>query len=127
MDNFHQCGKYSTQIAIHQAELRIKENMSDQKYLSISSLQTDYVNLDRRSGCGKNSEREDIIQTKFTFCGSANHSAEKCFKRVRKEKKKVCAARNSDNRHTERTARKCSGCRSEDHLISKCTNPPKDD
>ena len=43
MDNFHQRGKYSSEIASHQAELRIKENFTDQKYLSISSLQTDYL------------------------------------------------------------------------------------
>ena len=27
LDNFHQGGKYSAQIAIHQAELRIEENL----------------------------------------------------------------------------------------------------
>ena len=31
---------------------------TDQKYLSISSLQTDYLNLDSISGYGKDSERE---------------------------------------------------------------------
>ena len=41
MDNFHQGGKYSAQIASHQAELRREENFTDQKYLNISSLQTD--------------------------------------------------------------------------------------
>ena len=30
LDNFHQGGKYSAQIAIHQAELRIEENFTDQ-------------------------------------------------------------------------------------------------
>ena len=38
MDNFYQGGKYSTQIASHQAELRREETFTDQKYLSISSL-----------------------------------------------------------------------------------------
>ena len=38
LDNFHQGGKYSAQIAIHQAELRREEKFTDQKYLSISSL-----------------------------------------------------------------------------------------
>ena len=54
LDNFHQGEKYSDQIASHQAELRRKENVTDQKSLSISSLQTDYLNLDSRSGCGRN-------------------------------------------------------------------------
>ena len=38
LDNSHQGGKYSAQIAIHQAELRREEKFTDQKYLSISSL-----------------------------------------------------------------------------------------
>ena len=45
MVNFHQGGKYSARISSHQAELRREENFTDQKYLSISSLQTDYLNL----------------------------------------------------------------------------------
>ena len=31
-----------------------------------------------------------------------------------------------DNRQTERTSRKCFRCGSEDHLIKKCPNQPKD-
>ena len=31
-----------------------------------------------------------------------------------------------DNRRTEYTPRKCFRCGSEDHLIAKCPNPPKD-
>ena len=46
------------------------------KYLSISSLQNSYLNLDRRSGCGRNSERANIVQTKCNFCGGAHHYAE---------------------------------------------------
>ena len=46
MDNFHQGEKYSSQIAIHQVELGRDEIFTDQKSLSISSLQTDYLNLD---------------------------------------------------------------------------------
>ena len=41
LDNFHQGGKYSAQMASHQAELRIEENFTDQNVLNISSLQTD--------------------------------------------------------------------------------------
>ena len=61
LDNFHQGGKYSAQIAIHQAELRREGKFTDQKSLSISSLQTDYLNFDSSSGCGKNSERANIF------------------------------------------------------------------
>ena len=55
LDNFHQCGRYSSQIANHQAELSREETFTDQKSLNISSFQTDYLNLDRRSGFGINS------------------------------------------------------------------------
>ena len=84
LHKFHQGGKYSAQIAIHQADFRRKENFTDQKYLSISSLQTDYLNIDSSSGCGKNSEKANTVQTKCTFFGGDNHSAEKCFKGIRK-------------------------------------------
>ena len=46
MDNFEQGGKYSAQIASHQAELRREEIFTDQKVLKISSLQTDFLNID---------------------------------------------------------------------------------
>ena len=46
LDNFHQVGRYSAQIASHQAELRREEIFTDQKYLSITSLKNDYLNLD---------------------------------------------------------------------------------
>ena len=75
LDNFHQGGKYSDQISSHQAELRREEKNTGQKYLSISYLQTDYLNLDSRSGFGENSERANTVQTKCTFCGVAHHSA----------------------------------------------------
>ena len=61
LDNFHQGGKYSSQIASHQAELRKEGKFTDQKYLS---LQTDSLNIDSSSGCGKNSEIENLVQTK---------------------------------------------------------------
>ena len=46
LDNFHQGGKYSSQIASHQVWLIREETFPDQKYLSISFLNTDYINLD---------------------------------------------------------------------------------
>ena len=107
LDNFHQDGKNSAQIGIHQAELRREEKFTDQKSLSISSLQSDYLNIDRRSDCGKDIEIENLVQTNYTFRGGANHSAEKCFKRTRKENEIVCTDCDSDNRHMECTPCKC--------------------
>ena len=87
MDNFHQSGKYSAQLASHQAELRREENFPDQKCLNISSLQTDYLNLyNSVSGSSRHNERAHYVHTKRTFCGLNNHSAEKRFKRIRQEK-----------------------------------------
>ena len=80
LDNFHQSGKYSAQIDSHQAELRREETFTDQKYLYISSLQTDYLNLDSSSSSGRNNERSNTFQKKRNFCGGVNHSAEKWFK-----------------------------------------------
>ena len=69
LDNFLQGGKYSAQIASHQAELRREENFTDQKCLNISSLQTDHLNLESSSsGSNRNSERAHSVQTKSTFC-----------------------------------------------------------
>ena len=46
MDNFHQCGKYSSQIASQPTDLKREEKSTDQKSLSSSSLLTDFLNLD---------------------------------------------------------------------------------
>ena len=77
LDNFHQGGKYSAHIASHQAELRREEKVTYKKSLNVSSLQTNYLNLDCSSGFGRNSERANTIQKKCTFFGDNNHSAEK--------------------------------------------------
>ena len=100
LDNFHQGGKYSDQKDSHQEESRREETFTDQKSLSILSLHTDYLNIDSSSSFGRNSERANTVQTKCTFCGRVNHSAEKCFKRIRQEKEKYRAAGDSDNRET---------------------------
>ena len=100
MDNFHQDGKYSARIAIIQAELRREENFTDQKPLNISSLQTNYLNLDGSSGFGRYIARENSVQTKCTFCGGTNHSTEKCFKKIIQEKEKACMTGASEHRRT---------------------------
>ena len=84
LDNFEEGGKYSSQIASHQTELRREENSTDQKSLNISSLQTDYLNLDSSSGFDRDHERAHTVQTECIFCGGINHSAEGCFKTIRK-------------------------------------------
>ena len=127
LDNFHQSGKYSAQLASQQAELRREEKFPDQIFLNISSLQTDYLNLDNSvSGSSRHKERAHSVQTKCTFCGLNNHSAEKCFKSIRQEKEKAHAVGVSSNRNSERPPRKCYRCGSEDHMIAKCPKPPKD-
>ena len=77
LDNFHQGGIYFSQIASDQAELRREVKFTDQKYLSILSLQTNYRNIYSISGFGINIEKENILRTKYHFCGGGNHSAEK--------------------------------------------------
>ena len=106
--------------------MRREETFTDQKSLNISSLQTDYLNLDSISGSDKNIERAHDVQTKCTFCGGKNHSVEKCFKRIRKEKEKACAVDVSSNRNSERSPRKCFRCGSEYHMIAKCPKSLKD-
>ena len=84
LDNFQQSGKYSAQLASHQTELRREENYPDQKCLNISSLQTEYLNIDSsESGSSKHNEKANSTQAKCTYCGLNNHSAEKCFKSIR--------------------------------------------
>ena len=126
LDNFRQSGKYSAQIASRQAELRGEGKFTDQIFLNISSFQTDYLNLDRSSsGYSRHNERAHCVQAKCTFCGGNNHSAEKCFKSIRKEKDKARAVDVSSNRNSERPPCKCFRCVSEYHMIAKCPKPPK--
>ena len=74
LDNFHQSGKYSAQLASHQAELRREEKCPDQKYLNISSLQTEYLNLDSsQSGSSKHNEKSNSVKAKSIYCGLTNH------------------------------------------------------
>ena len=113
LDNFNQGGKYSAQIAIHQVELRREKHFTDQKYLSISSLQTDYLNLDRSSGFGRNGKRANIVHAKCTFCGGNNLSVEKYFKSIIQAKEKSRAAGHLDNRRMEWTPQKYFRCGSQ--------------
>ena len=90
LDNFHQSGKYSAQLASHQAELRREEEFPDQKCLNISSLQIDYLNLDGSvSGSSRHNERARFVQKKCIICGLNNHSAEKISKGLDSKSRKI--------------------------------------
>ena len=107
--------------------MRREGKFPDQKCLKISSLHTYYLNLDSSSsGSSIHNEIAHYVQAKCTFCGSNNHSAEKCFKRIRKEKEKARAVDVSSNRNSERLPQKFFRCGSEDHMIAKFPKPPKD-
>ena len=82
--------------------------------------------MDSSSVFGRNSLIAKNAQKKCTFCGGAYKYVEKCFKKIRKEKEQDCAASHLDDRSTEQTPQKCFRCGSEDHLITKCPKPPKD-
>ena len=125
LNNFHEGEKYTTQIAINQAQLNREGGFTDQKSLSITYQQTGYLNLDRSSGSGRNNERANIFHTKFNFCGGTNHYAD-FFLKIRKDKEKVRAAGDFDRQRTERTFRKCFKYRFVDHLIDKCQKPHKE-
>ena len=78
--NFHLGGKYISQITSYQAELIREVKFIDQKSLSITSLQTDYLKFYSSSVSGRNNERENLVQEKCTFCGGTNHYAENFLK-----------------------------------------------
>ena len=74
LNNFRQLGKYSAQKASHQAEFRRKENFIDKRVIYFILI--DYPST-YSSCCDENSEKANLVNKKCTFCGGANHSAEK--------------------------------------------------
>ena len=99
LDNFQQSGKYSAQLASHQSELRREEKYPDQQCLNISSLQTEYLNLDSsQSGSSKQNEKANSAKAKCTYCGLSNHSVEKYSNKIRKEKEKNRSAGTSSKK-----------------------------
>ena len=103
LENFHQGGKYSTQIASHHTELRREETFTDKKSLNISSLHTDYLNIDSSSGFGRNSERANTVQTKCNFCGGTNHSSGNFSKGLDRKRKTLVrlVLRTTDKRNRQ--------------------------
>ena len=68
LDNFRQGGKYTAKIESYQGYLKQRKNLlTNKKYLSITYLQNDYLNLDINSGSSRNNERENFAHTKCTF------------------------------------------------------------
>ena len=51
---------------------------------------------------------------------------EKCFKKIRKEKEKARSAGTSSRKNSDSPTQKCFRCGSEDHMIAKCSKPPKE-
>ena len=85
------------------------------------------MNLDSsQSSQGKHNEKANSVKAKCTFCGLTNHSVEKCFKKIRKDKEKARSAGASSNKNSDRPPRKSFRCGSVEHLIAKCPKPPKD-
>ena len=95
------------------------------KYLSVSSLQTYYLNIDSSSYSGRKNERENLVQTKCTFCGGP-HPTEKYFKYIIKDKDKACVAGDYDRKRTERPPRNFFRCGYVDNIIAKFPKTPKD-
>ena len=60
------------------------------------------------------------------FFGLTNHSVEKCFKKIRKDKEKARSAGAPSYKNSDLPDRKCFRCGSVDHLIAKCPKPPKE-
>ena len=68
LDNFQQSGKYSAQLSSHQAKLRREEMYPDQKCLNISSMETEYLNLDSsQSSQGKQNEKKTLPRQSAYF------------------------------------------------------------
>ena len=70
--------------------------------------------------------REKIFSIQSALFVEVPTILQKNFKRIRKEKEKSRVVSDSYNRRAERTPRKCFRCGSEDHIISKCPKPHKD-
>ena len=83
LDNFHQGGKYTEETIRHQAELRREKKTTCQKSLAITCLKPKNLNLASSSGSGENIERANLVHTKYTFCGVANHSTKEYLKKGR--------------------------------------------
>ena len=92
LDNFHQGGRYYAQIDSHEAKLSREAIIMVQKSSYISSLQTDYLNLDSSLCFGKNVKVQKLfiqsapfVYVLITLHKNASKSSDrkrKCFVRL---------------------------------------------
>ena len=80
LDNLYKGKRYSAQIESRQAEMRKEETFFDQKSLSISDLQIDYLNLETPV---RNNKRANFSQSRCSHCGGS-HLTGKLFQKQRK-------------------------------------------
>ena len=92
---FHRGWKYTAQIESNQAELRREEKVTDQKNIYVSSLQTEYLNLDSSSGYEKKREKKHL-QAKFIFC-EGSHLTENVLKIIKTRRKRRRMVIQTDN------------------------------
>ena len=79
--------------------MRTEENFTNQKSLSISYLQTDYLNLDISSSSGRNNKRENIVQEKKLFVDVLT-ILQRIFLKIMKDKEKYCVTGDSKIQRT---------------------------
>ena len=126
LDNLHQVFKIFCSNSQPPGRVKEKNVFTDQKYLSISSLQTNYLNLGSSPGFGKIVKEKTLFRKSAPFVEVLITLRKILSKRSDRKKENFRAAGHSDNRQTERPPPKCFICGYEDHLIAKCPNPPKD-
>ena len=124
LDYFQKGGGCSAQIAIHQEELRRKEKLADQEYLSLSAFQINYLDLDNSI---RSTERETFDKLKWTNCG-VSCTTEKCFKhKIKWKGNKTTSSsfnsiKNIGNECNNINPNTCFMCVSEDHCIAYFQN-----
>ena len=111
LEHFKEWGRYSAQIASHQAEFSRKYNVLDKKPLYISDLQIDHLNLENSV---RSIERAFFSQLRCSHCGGS-HPTEKFFKKRIKDKvhnkfSPYFNPRNSNNDRTENNGWKPNTC-----------------
>ena len=101
LDNFHQGGKYIAHIASHQAELRREGKCTDQKYLSITSLQTDYLILTVVQVLVEITREQILFRQNELLVEVLTILQKKVFlKKIRKDKEKYRTAGDLDKQRT---------------------------
>ena len=125
LDILYQCEKYSDKIPSRQAPLRREEKSIDQKPLSISDLQTHYLNSENSV---RNIERSNFDQLMCSHC-EGSHPTEKCFRQQQNGKlykKPLFNPRKYNNKRNKCNSWKpdtCFKCGLQDHFIANFPKP----